>query len=86
MRWDCDRECGLEGEKRYPTAADAQRYARSFDCRDSDDLGKRPTLSLLPLWLGRKAGRALAEGVTVAVAEAVARGARRGSSPWRPVL
>ena len=56
MRWDCDRECGLEGEKRYPTAADAQRYARSFDRRDSDDLGKRPTLSLLPFWLGRKAG------------------------------
>jgi hypothetical protein len=56
MRWDCDRECGLEGEKRYPTAAAAQRYARSFDRRDSDDLGKRPTLSLLPFWLGRKAG------------------------------
>jgi hypothetical protein len=57
MRWECDRECGLVGEKRYPTAADAQRYARAFDRRDSDDLGKRPTLSLLPLWLGRKADR-----------------------------
>jgi hypothetical protein len=57
MRWQCDRECGLTGEKRYPTAAEAQRYARAFDRRDSDDLGKRPTLSLLPLWLGRKADR-----------------------------
>jgi hypothetical protein len=56
MHWDCDRECGLCGEKRYPSAVDAQRYARSFDRRDSDDLGKRPTLSLLPFWLARKAG------------------------------
>jgi hypothetical protein len=57
MRWECDRNCGLAGEKRYPSAADAQRYARAFERRDSDDLGKRPTLSLLPLWLGRKAER-----------------------------
>ena len=57
MRWDCERECGLAGEKRYGSAAEAQRYARAFDKRDSDDLGKRPTLSLVPLWLGRKVGR-----------------------------
>jgi hypothetical protein len=56
MRWDCGRECGLEGEKRYASAGDAQRYARAFDRRETDDLGKRPTLSLLPLWLGRRAG------------------------------
>jgi hypothetical protein len=57
MRWECERDCGLVGEKAYPSAADAQRYARAFDRRDSDDVGKRPTLSLLPLWLGRKASR-----------------------------
>jgi hypothetical protein len=55
MRWDCERECGLAGEKHYPTPADARRYARAFDQRDSDSLGKRPTLSLVPLWLGRRA-------------------------------
>jgi hypothetical protein len=58
MHWDCERGCGLEGEKRYASAGDAQRYARAFDHRDSDDLGKRPSLSLLPLWLGRRASRA----------------------------
>jgi hypothetical protein len=57
MRWDCERGCGFEGEKRYASPAEAQRYARALDRRDSDDLGKRPTLSLLPLWLGRRAGR-----------------------------
>ena len=57
MRWDCERGCGFEGEKRYGSPAEAQRYARALDRRDSDDLGKRPTLSLLPLWLGRRAGR-----------------------------
>jgi hypothetical protein len=56
MRWDCQRECGLEGEKRYASAGDARRYARAFDRRETDDLGKRPTLSLLPLWLSRKVG------------------------------
>jgi hypothetical protein len=55
MRWDCERECGFEGEKLYASSAEAQRYARALDRRDSDDLGKRPTLSMLPLWLGRKA-------------------------------
>jgi len=57
MRWDCERGCGFEGEKRYASAADAQRYARALDRRESDDLGKRPTLSLLPLWLGRRTSR-----------------------------
>ena len=46
MRWECDR-CGDGGSK---------RYARAFDQRDADKLGKRPLLSLLPLWLARKAG------------------------------
>jgi hypothetical protein len=55
MRWECERECGFGGDKRYPSAADAQRYARAFNRRDSADIGRRPTLSLLPLWLARRA-------------------------------
>jgi hypothetical protein len=56
MRWQCERGCGSGGQKAYESPVDAQRYARAFNRRDSDDLGKRPTLSLLPLWLGRRAG------------------------------
>ena len=56
MRWECDR-CGDGGSKRYASAEDAQRYAAAFDRRDASDTGKRPLLSLLPLWLARKAGR-----------------------------
>jgi hypothetical protein len=56
MRWSCER-CGEEGgSKTYASAADAERYARAFDRRDAEDVGKRPLLSLLPLWLARKAG------------------------------
>jgi hypothetical protein len=55
MRWTCERGCGEEGSKRYASAAEAQRYARAFDRRDADQTGKRPLLSLLPLWLARKA-------------------------------
>jgi hypothetical protein len=57
MRWECERGCGEGGSKRYPTAEEAQRYARAFDRRDSEDLGRRPLLSLLPLWLARRMGR-----------------------------
>ena len=56
MRWECDRGCGEGGSKRYATAEDAHRYATAFDRRDAEDLGKRPLLSLLPLWLARRAG------------------------------
>ena len=55
MRWACER-CGEGGSKSYATAAEAERYARAFDRRDAEDVGKRPLLSLLPLWLARKAG------------------------------
>ena len=56
MRWSCER-CGEDGgSKTYATAADAERYARALDRRDAEDIGKRPLLSLLPLWLARKAG------------------------------
>ena len=56
MRWSCER-CGEDGgSKTYATAAESQRYAHAFDRRDAEDVGKRPLLSLLPLWLARKAG------------------------------
>ena len=57
MLWICERCGGEGGSKTYATAAEAQRYARALDRRDADDVGKRPLLSLLPLWLARKAGR-----------------------------
>jgi hypothetical protein len=56
MRWECERGCGAGGSKRYATAEQAQRYARAFDRRDAEDVGRRPLLSLLPLWLARRAG------------------------------
>jgi len=56
MSWECQRGCGEGGSKRYATAEEARRYARAFDRQDSEDLGRRPLLSLLPLWLARKAG------------------------------
>lgn len=58
MRWECERECGFAGEKRYASEADARRYASAFDRRDSDSLGRRPSLSLLPLWLANRFGQA----------------------------
>ena len=57
MRWACGRGCGAGGSKRYGTAEEASRYARAFDREDTQDLGKRPTLSMLPLWLARRAAR-----------------------------
>jgi hypothetical protein len=54
MRWKCARGCGLEGEKTYPSAEDAARYAQAFDREDSEDLGRRAPLSLFPLRLGRR--------------------------------
>ena len=54
MAWSCSR-CGHEGgRKRYPTAADAARYAAAFDRGDGDDLGQRaPLVGLLPLRIAR---------------------------------
>lgn len=37
--------------------SEARRYARAFDRRDSDDLGKPSLLSLLPIGLARRAAR-----------------------------
>ena len=36
MRWQCQRGCGAGGAKRYPTAADARRYAAGLDREDRD--------------------------------------------------
>jgi hypothetical protein len=57
MRWQCERGCGAAGVKTYASAEDAARYARVLDRRDSDALGRRPLLSLLPLGLARRAAR-----------------------------
>jgi hypothetical protein len=58
MRWSCERDCGHEGSKLYPSAAEAARYAAALDREDADDLGRRAPLSLSPLRLVRRdAGR-----------------------------
>lgn len=63
MRWSCERGCGAAGEKRYESAADADRYAAAFDKRDNRTLGRRaPFFGLFPLriwhWARkRRAGR-----------------------------
>jgi hypothetical protein len=50
LRWACARGCGAGGEKRYPAAADAARYAREFDREDRQQLGRRaPLVGLFPL-------------------------------------
>ena len=54
MRWRCERGCGAEGSKRYTSSAAATRYADAFDREDSDALGRRSPLSLLPLRLVRR--------------------------------
>jgi hypothetical protein len=56
MSWRCERGCGAAAEKRYATAAQARRYARSFDREDREDLGRRaPLVGLVPLRLARAA-------------------------------
>ncbi|WP_433228693.1 hypothetical protein [Actinomadura formosensis] len=62
MRWWCARECGAAGSKEYSTASEARRYARVFDKKDTDDLGRRaPLVGLFPLRMIRamqkRAGR-----------------------------
>jgi hypothetical protein len=54
MRWECARGCGAGGSKTYPSAEDAERYARAFDREDREDLGRRaPLVGLLPLRIAR---------------------------------
>jgi hypothetical protein len=58
MRWTCARECGAGGEKRYASAADAERYARVFDREDRDAIHRGPAmLSTLPLRLFKRRKR-----------------------------
>jgi len=57
LSWECERDCGAGGFKRYATPAEAARYAKAFNREDRDDIGRRPLLSLLPLGLGRKSRR-----------------------------
>jgi hypothetical protein len=57
MRWQCERGCGAQGAKRYPSAEDARRYAGAFDREDRQDVGRRAPLGLLPLRLLRAARR-----------------------------
>jgi hypothetical protein len=55
MRWSCVRECGAGGgSKEYGTPSQAARYARAFDRKDTDDLGRRaPLFGLFPLRMAR---------------------------------
>jgi hypothetical protein len=54
MRWACERGCGAGGEKEYPTAAEARRFATAFDYDQRGSTGKRaPLFGLLPLRLWR---------------------------------
>jgi hypothetical protein len=50
MSWSCERGCGAGGEKLYPTASAAARYATAFDREDRGELGRRaPLLGMFPL-------------------------------------
>jgi hypothetical protein len=54
MRWACERGCGAGGEKEYPTAEEARRFARAFDYDERGSSGKRaPAFGLLPLRMFR---------------------------------
>jgi hypothetical protein len=54
MRWRCERGCGAGGEKRYATAAEAERYARGLE-REHSSAERRTPLGALPLRLWRAA-------------------------------
>ena len=57
LHWQCER-CGEERQKPYPTAEQAERYARAFDREDRKDLGKRaPLVALFPLLARKFRGR-----------------------------
>lgn len=57
MRWTCERCGAVGGEKRYPSAEQAARYARALDREDRDEVGRRSPLGMLPLRLARAARR-----------------------------
>jgi hypothetical protein len=50
LRWVCARGCGAGGDKSYPTAQEAARYARAFDREGRQQLGRNaPLVGLFPL-------------------------------------
>ncbi|MGH2855844.1 MAG: hypothetical protein ACRDMJ_00010 [Solirubrobacteraceae bacterium] len=56
MSWQCQREgCTASGEKLYPSAETAERYAAALDREDRDKLGRRaPLFGLFPLRIWRR--------------------------------
>jgi hypothetical protein len=54
MTWACEWCGGHAGSKTYDSAVAARKYARAFDRRDGQDVGKRaPLLGMFPLRLWR---------------------------------
>jgi hypothetical protein len=55
MHWECMRNCGAGGSKRYASAEDANRYTNGLE-RDGRSVrpGRAPLISTLPLWLVRR--------------------------------
>ena len=78
MHWECERDCGFAGEKRYVDAVAARRYAAAFDREDRHDIGRRSLLSLLPLRL-----HAAAVASEDAPVPSGCRGARLRRRVWR---
>jgi hypothetical protein len=62
LRWHCDR-CGASlGERRYPSAAAAERYAGALDRADRGSGRYAPPFALLPLRLARRLRRPTERG------------------------
>lgn len=60
MLWDCERGCGADGSKQYPSAEHARRYAEAFDREYGSDTANAPLFGLFPLrilHLARRASR-----------------------------
>ncbi len=53
LEWRCQR-CGAGGEKRYPTAEQAERYARHLDREPREPVGLFAILSGTILRRGRR--------------------------------
>lgn len=55
MTWACERCRNEFGHKDYTTERDAQRYAATFDRRESDNMGRgAPLIGLFPLRIWHK--------------------------------
>ncbi|HEY3613518.1 MAG TPA: hypothetical protein VGK92_07430 [Gaiellales bacterium] len=53
MLWECVRECGAGGSKRYATDEDARRYALGLERDAAPDRGP-PLIAALPVRLLRR--------------------------------